>query len=306
MWERRTESDDFLGVSVQGRNVFVIDSLGRKVNVFDARTGNENGSFEFSQPESEYQIRVAVADTAIIGPSGESIVAYDLATGKESWRIDPPETVSGLFKPGDDLIGVGLADGTCLLVEASTGRRVLDVRLPHFDRGVLDGSLDGRILSVRGGRTSEGSSGSTTLAGVDIQSGRIVWSEQDLPSRINLSNTLILPRMMTRFPHWIPLYEYPAGFRRGRRQLAGDSPEVRLTFLSKQTGKPVAPPIRFEADSTTVYVPDLQVESDRVLVLTGKYLHVFGRPVGFGAHARVETPAEQWGRNTGALGALKP
>ena len=189
----------FPGPVVSVDKVFVAETANKDTEVvraLDRKTGKElwraswpgQISVPFYAKRSGDWIRATPAldgDTLYVAGMEEVLVALDVKTGKERWRVDFPKRF-GTPKPDFGFASSPLVDGEAIFVQAANSFVKLNKRT---------GATVWRILPVAGGVGESGAFSSPVLAtlagrrqllvqarihlhGVDPETGEVLWSQE--------------------------------------------------------------------------------------------------------------------------------
>lgn len=134
VWQRAV-SDVGIGQQVRtdGRYLAFVDAE-PTLRVLDAATGEQLWDVEFNRPVSE----LAVVDGMVYVSDGESLFAWDAASGDFVWTETGLSTSSELTVAGD-LVALRFTDGRVRFYDRRTGQRVGDTAEVAMVRPVRDG-----------------------------------------------------------------------------------------------------------------------------------------------------------------------
>ncbi|MHC4094168.1 MAG: outer membrane protein assembly factor BamB family protein, partial [Planctomycetota bacterium] len=179
LWERPVGQARTGAVRIFDSFVLAVDEEVRSVQVFDLSDGTLRSRLSF-QPVELWagDLELFYGDGLICGPDGSAVVAYELATGRERWRLPVPEGLAGVFQVSQDLLGVGAVGGQLRLVEIATGEVVFEQQVASSGDGVIDGTLDSGTLVVVG--LVDASAAQCELVGIDVTAKAVRWKRADL------------------------------------------------------------------------------------------------------------------------------
>jgi outer membrane protein assembly factor BamB len=179
--------------------VFTFETANRDtelVRALDRKTGKElwraswkgQISVPFYAKKSGDWVRSTPAfdgKTLFVGGMEEVLVALDGKTGKEQWRVDFPKRFS-TPKPEFGFASSPLLDGNFLYVQAanalvklqkSTGETIWRV-LPHGGEVMESGAFSSPTIATIAGRRQLLVQDRTKLHGVDVDTGKELWSTE--------------------------------------------------------------------------------------------------------------------------------
>ena len=183
IWER-----DLLGESVgymwmADDQVISANPRLQRVHVFAKSDGRLLTRILFDQPDPHNRlIELIRTENTICGPYANSnekgIAAIDLTTGETIWRTPVDKPLMQLFRPQEGYLGLGLLGGDVRIVDALTGRIVLERRVKgaqSISRGILiDGTLLVQPNATKGGVRAR------SLIALDIATDTELWRREDV------------------------------------------------------------------------------------------------------------------------------
>ncbi|MFQ5491332.1 MAG: PQQ-binding-like beta-propeller repeat protein, partial [Phycisphaerae bacterium] len=180
MWSRQLDLPSVAQIRIADGFVVVTNYELTRASAFALDDGAPTATLTFEQDESmDRVVRPAQTQGLLCGPQGQAVVAYELATGQRRWGVDVPGELVRIFIPAPGRIGIGTLGGRLKLINARTGRVLLDQLLPGCRNGVVDGALDGQTLLV-GGIIDRPAGRRPALVGLDVKTGQVRWERQDL------------------------------------------------------------------------------------------------------------------------------
>lgn len=183
IWER-----DLLGESVgymwmTDDHVVSANPRLQRVHVFAKSDGRLLTRILFDQPDPHNRlVELIRTENTICGPYANSnekgIAAIDLTTGETVWRSPVDKPLMQLFRAQGGFLGLGLLGGDVRIVEALTGRVVLERRVKGAQsvaRGIL---IDGTLLVQP--NDTKGGVRTTSLIALDIATDSELWRREDV------------------------------------------------------------------------------------------------------------------------------
>lgn len=183
VWERDLRGEPVADVRINESSVITVGPLRQRVHLFDRIDGKLIKRIRFQQPDLEGgPIRLVDTGGIICGVDGANplseLLAVDLATGEEAWRLRLDKPIAQLFEPAPGFVGVGLLGGDVCVVGSATGDPVIELRVVGAG-SVSDGVLLDGILIVRYDRTRNNRR-YPELAALDVSTGEELWRRDDL------------------------------------------------------------------------------------------------------------------------------
>ncbi|MCH7814124.1 MAG: PQQ-binding-like beta-propeller repeat protein, partial [Planctomycetes bacterium] len=179
VWDRPVDLDQVASVRIYDGYVIVADPAQETAVTYRLDDGRFVATMRFGQGDADGgPLELVPADGVLCGPDGSAVIAYDLADGRQRWRVELGEALNGLFVVSADLLGVGGADGALKLIELGDGEVLFDGRVPGRGRGAIDGALDSGVLVVVA--TADRSASEPLLLGIDLVARSIRWQRDDL------------------------------------------------------------------------------------------------------------------------------
>jgi len=252
LWQRDIDIVLADAVVIADRHVLVVDAEYTGAQAFRLADGGCAATFTFSQPEPGQRLISLIQERGILcGPDGSAVVAYEVASGAERWRLEVPEGLGSLFQVSADRIGVGSMSGRLRLADIASGSVEFDRTIDDCALGIADGMLEGTLLIV-GGATGAGGAARWALVGVDIAAGQPRWSRTDLAAVSHM------PWFFDAARGVIPALVTP-GDRVPGAGSSNAAPRAVLALLDTATGGdfgPVAIPVDGPAGGWRVAGPD--------------------------------------------------
>ena len=295
-WEREVPGEQWAAIRLRDRYAVLVDRSLSVASVFRAEDGRHLGDASFSQPRvaEARRISLAIFGEVICGPAGPAdVVARELAApGVERWRLrceqgGKPASITGLFRPRPDVLGIGCAGGTVRLVDPRSGHILLEADLKDPGAEPFEGAMTDDVLCVysTGGAKREG----FRLVAIDTRSGDVLWHRPPQPGEYWSPPGFALPisnELLAASSNAIPIARIIPG-RQGhdagvRSPGIGPDPSeagtVQLTILDKRTGQPIGEPQRAaltRAESMR-RIRSVLVWPDRIVVVGDSAYVAFG------------------------------
>lgn len=180
VWRREIDLPTVDAVRIRGNYVVVVGDEYSRAEAYHLASGQRASTMRFRQPEPEHRL-VSLHPEAgmLIGPDGSAVIAYDIATGQERWRLRVPEGLGSLFELSPERLGVGTMSGDVLLVDALTGTPDGDRISTECRSGVVAGRLESETLVI-GGVTGTLAGEHWLLVGIDLATRDVRWLRDDL------------------------------------------------------------------------------------------------------------------------------
>ncbi|MCP4249897.1 MAG: PQQ-binding-like beta-propeller repeat protein [bacterium] len=230
VWERPVGLEQVGAVRIHDGCVIVADPAQETAVTYRLDNGRYVATLRFDQGGADGSpLDLAPADGMLCGPDGAAAIAYDLADGRQRWRVEIGETLNGLFTVSADLLGVGGADGALKLIERADGEVLYDGRVPGRGRGAVDGALDAGVLVVVA--TADRSGSEPLLLGIDLVARSIRWQRDDLAD----GGGWLLRAAQGVVPAFVHVREPGRGVSSGGA--------VALSVIDTQTGLDVGPAV---------------------------------------------------------------
>lgn len=200
-WRVSDLGESYSGPIVGKDRVFVTGTVGKKfevVRALDRATGRQlwqaqwegamtvpffaarNGSWIRSTPCLD-------EDTLYVAGMRDVLVALDVASGKERWRVDFPKSL-GTPLPAFGFVCSPMVQGDAVYVQAGASFAKLDKRTGKIlwrtltdDGGMMGSAFSSPISTRLGGSEQLVVQTRTRLAGVDANDGKVLWSKE-IPS----------------------------------------------------------------------------------------------------------------------------
>ncbi|MCP4192983.1 MAG: PQQ-binding-like beta-propeller repeat protein [Planctomycetaceae bacterium] len=191
----------YSGPIVRGDRVFVTETVDKKserVTAFDRNTGEELWSQEwkgamsvpfFARSNGSWIRATPAADDTTLYVAGirDVLVAIDIETGTEKWRIDFVDKLESPL-PSFGYVSSPLIDGAHLYVQAGASVIKIDKENGEIiwrsmnDGGGMNGSaFSSPVIETVGGERQLLVQSRTALAGLSLETGEVLWS-QDVPA----------------------------------------------------------------------------------------------------------------------------
>lgn len=208
LWEHDLRGMPVGRIVLTDRVVATIEGSQRRAQFFQRTDGTLIGRAAFSQStDGKHVVRVVDVGHWLIGPTispgaeGEGddpgIVAFDMHSGKEAWRVALNKPLAQLFDASLGYLGVALMGGDVMVLRANTG----EVAFTHRVAGITS-VVDGRVIDTnlvvqahstqRRGRASE-------LIALDIVTGNEEWRRSDVAGVIDfrkINDRLYVPALI--------------------------------------------------------------------------------------------------------------
>lgn len=183
IWERDLLGESVGTVWMTADQVITADPRLSRVHVFSIEDGQLLARMMFDQPDPHNQlVHLIRTGSLICGPfatsDSEGVVAMNTADGKVAWRLALKKPVVQMFTPQEGFIGIGLLGGDVRIVDALTGRLVLERRVARAHavlRGVL---IDGTLVVQP--RTTRGGIRASALVALDVATDTELWRRDDV------------------------------------------------------------------------------------------------------------------------------
>ncbi len=180
LWERilGTKVDT---VFVKDGYCITLDAGWQLAKTYDLANGSLLSSVTFNQPDPvDAPIPLQYMDGLFVGPDGSGAVAcHSVVTGQQLWRLETPAPVQRLFAAADGEIGVWMAKGSVLLVDALQGDVKLEATVPQVEDCMAEGVIhDDTLVLLCVKETARGAD--PTLVGLDCATGQVQWTRGPL------------------------------------------------------------------------------------------------------------------------------
>jgi hypothetical protein len=234
-WERQLDREPAF-VHIRDGLVLTADASLEEIAIFRLENGTRLSINRFQQPSAEAVpalVPVAYSEGILCGPSEGGVVAYDVRTGEQLWSLELAEGAAALFELAEGRFVISTRTGEHKVVEARTGEILFAARVADMPGGAVFGAVEDEVLVLAGyEETRHGDR--WTLAGMDMSSGKRVWSREML-ALMNRSHLRLAEGVIPLVT--IVLDEVEEGSR--RRTVARQ--QIRL--IDKRTGADVGHPI---------------------------------------------------------------
>ena len=183
IWERDLLGERIAALQMVGRRIITVDDQLERVHIFERDHGRLIGRILFEQPDpAGHLVQLVVTGNVLCGPvtgkNSEGVLAVDVETGRERWRMEVEKPIVELFEPKPGYVGIGLLGGDVRIVEADTGEIALERRVAGAQgvvRGVmLDGTLVVQHFNDRSGVRA------SSLSALDVATDRELWNRDDI------------------------------------------------------------------------------------------------------------------------------
>jgi outer membrane protein assembly factor BamB len=183
VWERDLLGESVAYVWMADDHVISANARLQRVHVFAKSDGRLLARILFDQPDPHNRlIELIRTENTICGPYANSnekgIATIDLTTGETIWRTPVDKPLMQMFRPQEGYLGLGLLGGDVRIVDALTGRVVLERRVKgaqSIARGILiDGTLLVQPNATKGGVRAR------SLIALDIATDTELWRREDV------------------------------------------------------------------------------------------------------------------------------
>ncbi len=194
LWERDLRGVPVGRVVLTDRVVATIDGSQRRAQFFQRSDGVWIGRADFSQsPDGKHVVHLVEVGHWLIGPTispgaegeGEDpgIVAFDMHTGEEAWRVALNKPLAQLFDASLGYLGVALMGGDVMVLRSNTG----EVAFTHRVSGVTS-VVSGRVIDtnlVVQAHSTQRRGGASELIALDIVTGHEEWRRSDITGPVD-------------------------------------------------------------------------------------------------------------------------
>jgi outer membrane protein assembly factor BamB len=228
-WTHDLRGERIEHICIRGDRVITVDPARERVHLFDLNDGKLVKEILFNNI-LDNEIELIVTDELICGPECtaqlDQVAAYDLETGELKWRVSTGKPLATLFMPTREHVALGLLRGHISILQANTGRHVIECTVPS-SHPVVSGAWHDRTLILKSIESDQGLDRPRIFA-VDAGSGMLLWERADLVP------TLIYDPPLDLFDGLLPVLFHPVPFRQGE-----EVPPVWLELVAARTGRVV-------------------------------------------------------------------
>jgi len=234
VWERDLRGESVRRIWMYGDRVITGDAAMTRALVFDRSDGRLVRRALFKQPNPSVEVIPFLTTGSVLcgtdsGGSADAVVGIDTETGKDLWRVEMGKPVVRLFSIAEGHLGVGLLGGDVMVIEAETGDVLISHHTPQ-GRAVVDGAyFEGSLILLV--ETVQGNQRLPVLVAMDIATGSVVWTRDDLAAlNESLSRLQIVDGAIPTVVNSGEIITDGAGRKRTRNDLA-------LAFVDARSGE---------------------------------------------------------------------
>ena len=177
VWEHDLRGESIARVWMHDRTIVTADAAGCRIHFFDRADGRLLKRALFQQgPQPPYTPPV-ISGGLIVGSNmvgqPDGLTGLDLASGEAVWTSALEKPAAHLFPVKEGFVGMAMLGGDVRVIEAATGRVILDSRVPGATV-VTDGAMNDAVLIVRYTEVERGVR-HPTVVGLDVVTGQVLW-----------------------------------------------------------------------------------------------------------------------------------